>query len=95
MAFACQRNSYLKELVSKVVSCVRVKEKFEVVLSDTVLFPEGGGQVRFLLISISIKICTCSLVSEPLICALNFDAPKQSTNYQDPMYCDHLKFALM
>jgi len=44
MAFACQRNSYLKELVSKVVSCVRVKEKFEVVLSDTVLFPEGGGQ---------------------------------------------------
>lgn len=44
MAWACQRNSYLKELVSKVVSCVKVKDGFEVILKDTVLFPEGGGQ---------------------------------------------------
>lgn len=44
MAWACQRNSYLKELVSKVVSCVKVKDGFEVILNDTVLFPEGGGQ---------------------------------------------------
>lgn len=44
MAWACQRNSYLKELVTKVVSCVKVKEGFEVVLNDAVLFPEGGGQ---------------------------------------------------
>ena len=45
MAFACQRSSYLKELISKVVSCVKVKDGFEVILNDTVLFPEGGGQV--------------------------------------------------
>ena len=44
MAWACQRNSYLKELVSKVVSCVKIKDGFEVILNDTVLFPEGGGQ---------------------------------------------------
>lgn len=45
MAFACQRNSYLKELVSKVATCVSVANgKFEVTLNDTVLFPEGGGQ---------------------------------------------------
>ena len=47
MAFACQRNSYLKELVSKVISCVKIKDGFEVILNDTVLFPEGGGQVSF------------------------------------------------
>ena len=45
MAFACQRNSYLKELVSKVVSCTQIKNGYEVVLNDTVFFPEGGGQV--------------------------------------------------
>jgi len=45
MAWACQRNSYLKELVCRVVSCVSVREGcYEVVLNDTVLFPEGGGQ---------------------------------------------------
>lgn len=44
MAFACQRNSYLKELVSKVVSCTQIKNGYEVVLNDTVFFPEGGGQ---------------------------------------------------
>jgi len=44
MAWACQRNSYLKELVSKVTSCIKVKDGFEVILNDTVLFPEGGGQ---------------------------------------------------
>ena len=47
MAFACQRNSYLKELVSKVISCVKIKDGFEVILNDSVLFPEGGGQVSF------------------------------------------------
>jgi len=44
MAFACQRNSYLKELVSKVVTCTQVKNGYEVILNDTVFFPEGGGQ---------------------------------------------------
>ena len=45
MAFACQRNSYLREMLVKVVSCTKVKEGFELVLDDTPLFPEGGGQV--------------------------------------------------
>lgn len=44
MTFACQRNSYLKELVSKVISCTQIKNGYEVVLNDTVFFPEGGGQ---------------------------------------------------
>ncbi|XP_076455972.1 alanyl-tRNA editing protein Aarsd1-B-like [Babylonia areolata] len=56
MALACQQNSYLKEFTSKVVSCkasqVTVVQNgkknkvqcHEVVLEDTVLFPEGGGQ---------------------------------------------------
>ena len=51
MAFACQRNSYLKELVSKVISCVKIKDGFEVILNDTVIFPEGGGQVSFVFLS--------------------------------------------
>ena len=46
MSFACQKNPYLKELVSRVISCTAVKENlYEIVLDDTVLFPEGGGQV--------------------------------------------------
>lgn len=48
MTFACQRNSYLKELVSKVISCTQVKNGYEVVLNDTVFFPEGGGQVNLI-----------------------------------------------
>ncbi|OWF35864.1 alanyl-tRNA editing protein Aarsd1-like [Mizuhopecten yessoensis] len=56
MALACQRNSYLRELKSKVKSCVPVEttlvtngkkgkvKGYEVILEDTVLFPEGGGQ---------------------------------------------------
>lgn len=42
--FACQRNSYLKELKSVVLSCKSVAGKYHVILDDTVLFPEGGGQ---------------------------------------------------
>lgn len=42
--FACQRNSYLKELKSLVLSCKQVADKYHVILDDTVLFPEGGGQ---------------------------------------------------
>uniref|UniRef100_A0A8C9W047 Alanyl-tRNA synthetase domain containing 1 n=1 Tax=Scleropages formosus TaxID=113540 RepID=A0A8C9W047_SCLFO len=57
MAFQCQRDSYVQEFVTTVVSCSPCelslerasgkKEKvkgFEVILKDTVLFPEGGGQ---------------------------------------------------
>ncbi|KAK6183026.1 hypothetical protein SNE40_010580 [Patella caerulea] len=56
MALACQKNSYLTQLSSKVVSCESKqcqlvlngkKSKingFELILEDTILFPEGGGQ---------------------------------------------------
>lgn len=56
---ACQKNSFLRELVATVVSCEPAKVPegkkkhadanaavplFDLVLSDSVLFPEGGGQ---------------------------------------------------
>ncbi|XP_049863039.1 alanyl-tRNA editing protein Aarsd1 isoform X1 [Schistocerca gregaria] len=56
MVFACQADSFLREFSSKVVSCAEAKldlvkdgkkqtiDGFEVVLEDTILFPEGGGQ---------------------------------------------------
>ncbi|XP_074653465.1 alanyl-tRNA editing protein Aarsd1-A-like [Tubulanus polymorphus] len=55
MALACQKDSYLRELHTEVVSCEAAsvklngnkKEKidgYEIILEDTVLFPEGGGQ---------------------------------------------------
>ncbi|XP_053555548.1 alanyl-tRNA editing protein Aarsd1-B isoform X1 [Bombina bombina] len=56
MAFHCQRDSYATELMTEVVSCSPAKLKtenggkketlsgFNVILKDTVLFPEGGGQ---------------------------------------------------
>ena len=59
MVFACQKDSFLKSLKTTVVSCqagkLAGKETFELTLEDTVLFPEGGGQVglRVNIISIS------------------------------------------
>lgn len=51
MVLACQRDSFLTSFKTKVVSCkagkLAGKEAFEVTLEDTVLFPEGGGQVGF------------------------------------------------
>ena len=56
MVFACQADSYAQELDTVVVSCCAAEHRlpvdgrptrtpcFEVVLQDTVLFPEGGGQ---------------------------------------------------
>ncbi|EDO49058.1 predicted protein [Nematostella vectensis] len=49
MVFACQKDSFLKEFKTEVVSCKPAKQNkkddvFEVVLEDTILFPEGGGQ---------------------------------------------------
>jgi len=56
MVFACQKDSYLKEFSTTVVSCEKANLKlaingksqkvngYEVTLEDTVLFPEGGGQ---------------------------------------------------
>ncbi|MBQ9036814.1 MAG: hypothetical protein IJ115_05135 [Erysipelotrichaceae bacterium] len=38
------QNAYLKEYESTVVSCVENKGLFEVVLDDTIFYPEGGGQ---------------------------------------------------
>ncbi|XP_064225365.1 alanyl-tRNA editing protein Aarsd1 isoform X4 [Aotus nancymaae] len=57
MAFRCQRDSYAREFTTTVVSChpaelqtegsngkKEVLSGFHVVLEDTLLFPEGGGQ---------------------------------------------------
>lgn len=56
MVFACQNDSFLKEFTTTVISCKQSKlatiklgkkeilDGFEVVLEDTILFPEGGGQ---------------------------------------------------
>lgn len=57
MAFRCQRDSYAREFTTTVVSCrpaelqtegsngkKDVLSGFQVVLEDTLLFPEGGGQ---------------------------------------------------
>ncbi|XP_058862557.1 alanyl-tRNA editing protein Aarsd1 isoform X2 [Acipenser ruthenus] len=56
MAFQCQRDCYMREFTTSVVSCrpaeLKIdnsgkKEKvkgFNIILKDTILFPEGGGQ---------------------------------------------------
>ncbi|KAF7281049.1 hypothetical protein GWI33_005233 [Rhynchophorus ferrugineus] len=56
MVFKCQSDSFLKEFTSKVVSCEKVEitdvvcnkeivsAGYEIILDDTILFPEGGGQ---------------------------------------------------
>lgn len=49
----CQRDSYARSLDTVVVSCTpasaedRQHGAYAVVLENTVLFPEGGGQVSF------------------------------------------------
>ncbi|KAL7977035.1 hypothetical protein Chor_008984 [Crotalus horridus] len=56
MAFMCQRDSWLQQLTTQVVSCCPAKlsteirgknilKGFHVILEDTILFPEGGGQI--------------------------------------------------
>jgi misacylated tRNA(Ala) deacylase len=53
MVFACQQDSYLRNFKTKVVTCkagkLAGKDAYELILEDTVLFPEGGGQVGLLL----------------------------------------------
>lgn len=56
VVFACQNDSFLKEFSSKVVSCnaadfktlvngkKEILKGYDVILEDTILFPEGGGQ---------------------------------------------------
>ncbi|XP_051894527.1 alanyl-tRNA editing protein Aarsd1 [Pristis pectinata] len=56
MAFQCQKQCYLKEFETTVISCTPAElnttvngkkdtlKGFNVILEDTVLFPEGGGQ---------------------------------------------------
>lgn len=56
MVFKCQDDSFLKEFTSKVIECNKVQvdevidgktlavEYYAVILEDTILFPEGGGQ---------------------------------------------------
>ena len=49
MSFACQRDSYQQELDSRVIKCqpsnFNGNACYEVICEDTILFPEGGGQV--------------------------------------------------
>jgi hypothetical protein len=40
----CQLDSYKMEGTSRVVSCVQKDATYHVVLEDSVLYPEGGGQ---------------------------------------------------
>jgi misacylated tRNA(Ala) deacylase len=40
----CQRDAYLKEIEAGVLECVPVDGGFDVRLSETLLYPEGGGQ---------------------------------------------------
>ena len=60
MSFQCQRDSYAQSFTSRVVSCEPAKlgeiNGYEVVLEDTILFPEGGGQVKSSSTSYSILI---------------------------------------
>ena len=38
------KDAYLREFDGKVISCVKGKKGYEVVLDDTAFYPEGGGQ---------------------------------------------------
>ena len=38
------KNAYLKECDTKVVSCVKDKDVYKVILEETIFYPEGGGQ---------------------------------------------------
>lgn len=40
----CQQDSYLKNNTCTVISCVHEGDLYAVLLSDTVIFPTGGGQ---------------------------------------------------
>merc|ERR1712168_180008 len=47
MVFLCQKDSYLKSVNTKVLSCIpstKFKDQFEVQFQDALIFPEGGGQ---------------------------------------------------
>ncbi|XP_026576730.1 alanyl-tRNA editing protein Aarsd1-like isoform X2 [Pseudonaja textilis] len=55
MAFMCQRDSWVQQFTTQVVSCCPAKlsteinkknilQGYHVILEDTILFPEGGGQ---------------------------------------------------
>ena len=38
------KNPYLTEFDAEVLSCVKGKKDYEVILSDTAFYPEGGGE---------------------------------------------------
>ena len=68
MVFECQRDSYKSEFTTKVVSCKEYgPNQYEIILEDTILFPEGGGQVSLFVKPISAiceKLSWASPVSE-------------------------------
>ncbi len=38
------KNTYAREFEAQVISCIKGKKGYEVILSDTAFYPEGGGQ---------------------------------------------------
>lgn len=47
MSFLCQKNSYLKTIESKIISCIsskKFKDCYDVIFEQSLVFPEGGGQ---------------------------------------------------
>ena len=73
-ALRCQKDSYCRSLTTTVVSCTPSVEDdsghglYTVQLADTVLFPEGGGQVRVTLIGQHVlsSLSLCSLMTGAL-----------------------------
>lgn len=61
----CQKDSYARSLSAVVMSCVETSGEdlqhgqYEVQLEDTVLFPEGGGQVARVFAAIMIASLHC------------------------------------
>ena len=44
MVFKCQEDSFLKEFTTNVSKIEKCDKGYNVILEDTILFPEGGGQ---------------------------------------------------
>ncbi|KAJ3261827.1 Alanyl-tRNA editing protein Aarsd1 [Boothiomyces macroporosus] len=55
----CQKDSYLTTLAATVVSCEQEGEHFAVLLSDTIIFPTGGGQPNDLGTIDNVEIVDC------------------------------------
>ena len=91
----CQHDSYARSLNSVVVSCQPAEahggasDKFEVVLEDTVLFPEGGGQVGVVKSTLPLYymeelLCLCTIIYHHYL-------RRESGNVRCPCLCHFLQ----